>query len=723
MKRLIYIFFFSIYLLANSACTAMQFPELPKNYYTLANLARLDPNKPKHAACAFLMDAYEEERPDEENLATTLTLGSSIIAGFFPIIVSSSIIYNLITNKRIMNVSYVLEDLNDENKWSIYDVDASGWILLMPKKYEYYYIWAGLNVAKLGPTIHLDKISLPKIRMNKIESLPKQLAKIFLPKDQSATIWDFLLGGHGDKNTLIAGVSVAEMNNLLSYFDFHLNIGIAYIVSCSLGGKNRTLLETKENIPVSHAYIIIISSIADAPVSVKMPTEFLTNYFHLAAHVEDKTKTLNEILSLIKNSAGDQFSIPQVWLPGGLGFQTLKIDEKVEILGNVKVKAHELENKPIRIVSKDALLIYPQIIKPKLIIVPKLGRFALSRVSNLRPIYEDLLFDRIHKSPLEILNVSKWFPAIEKLKKEGYENLSEARWMDQRRLFRYPIFISMNPSDNAAHHFSDIDIVTIPLKRSNIGINGLLTFLRDSFIDVSAELKSDKEFFIDRLTGPNDIPLLLELQNFNYLHTLVMNRLFTIKKQKYPHGVIYLPADYLKWLQTYDDTILTRKTIQFLDKITADAYEAMKWKMDYFKDIPMTSSITLKNVWIKLSGAQGRSQMRITFTVESLTGPKHWIENIDFATGEPIYQSWNFQDFSFMHDDLVWPEEYQKKVKNLLMTQEGQLQATDVQKPLPEIIKQKKQKIEHSKEKAKKREEAMKLFIDKEIERRKSMNK
>ena len=158
-----------------------------------------------------------------------------------------------------------------------------------------------------------------------------------------------------------------------------MDTGVVYISTCFAGGKNINLLKMSDTgITFSHNFILIVGSATDAPTYVENEQEkFYLHYYNFSAFLQDKGTSLNKLLQEINtlnmhtDSPHGTSNIPQVWLPGGLGFQTFNIDERLFILGNVLVRVHEDEKKPITISDKQAVLVYPQSIKVPVIVKPR----------------------------------------------------------------------------------------------------------------------------------------------------------------------------------------------------------------------------------------------------------------------------------------------------------------------------------------------------------------
>ena len=353
------------------------------SYYSDKNLKDL--NKKgirKHAPLKILIDQYNSETPDEEKTeAVTQEFSYALQAGFFPIVVSQSIAYNYLVRKRDKrwqdNVSF--------DQWKLFDIPDTQFLLFMPKRYlTYYQPHTGFNLRKLSYASHLLKDPyrslISWLKKTKAPKSPKfyirDFEKLFVAtNEKKQPIWDIIFSGHGSYDPIhIGGLAPSDMQQILTFFA-RIPTATFYLASCYAGGKNIDLLQFEKAIDNRYIkplnYILIVGGITDTPTVVERDAQqFYHGFFDLAAKREGKGKMLDNLLveinrmNLASGSPHGTTNIPQVWLPGGLGFQTFNIDKRVASLGPVKVRVHEEENKPINLPNTTrAVLVYTGSIK------------------------------------------------------------------------------------------------------------------------------------------------------------------------------------------------------------------------------------------------------------------------------------------------------------------------------------------------------------------------
>lgn len=496
------------------------------DYYAVQNLKNLEKQgKRHHAPCIIFIDEKGQEKPTASAIEALTRDFNENLNAQFPCIVSSSVLYNLVFRKQNINdtqhpenkkVVDSLEKLTDDT-WKIYKLGESKFFLLLPTWYLTSYKSdeeSGLLLSKLRPltgvlptnarnpdfTVLINYLENDESKnKNKPASIVSALEQAFTQKryqhqeviQDKAPIWDCIIEGHGSLQTSIAGVSPGTMQTILLFFNNKVTAGVVTIVSCNAGGQNLSLLQWREkDVALTFNYILIVSSITDAPITKKLTEQFLKDYFLNAALIDSKgglEKLLKDLVPEEQRTSNRMFlnQLPQVWLPGGIGFQTLKISDYIEIIGLVTNRVHELEDKPFIIKNRHAILIYPDAIKVPMVV-----------------------------EPTDVIS----------LKREG-------TWTEfvigdpQREYFskRYPAFISMIPG-HAIHYFEDIrvkplfdnqseqSILTRPLAIIDLakrymgsGKRGILRFITDSFILPTLQRATQKIMLIDTLTGHNDL--------------------------------------------------------------------------------------------------------------------------------------------------------------------------------------------------------------------------
>ena len=372
-------------------------------YYTDANLVNLDNSgQARHAAMKILIDENNSEQADPAKGVLSQELARSLQDESFPVVTSASLLKNLLKATRKNKPESDLKTFMNEAgftsfRWDLYDVPQSQFILLMPKTFSI--LFQGRNIGlKQLPSLNAlipenaqsqnladfpYKKLIDWLKQNKkiIPFSPKDFDQIFASKSDKTPIWDFFVYGHGALQPIIAGLTPDQFNSMLSFFDKKIKTGTIFVISCYAGGKNRTLLETTEDgVQINHNFIFILGSIADSQVVVYFGqlhaniNKFLNN----AGFIQDKGTGLTNLLRHLASQIWSTYTIsthgatafPQVWLPGGYGFQTPNIIEGALTLGSVFLKKHKENNQPIIIENKIITLLYPPIIDVPLYIRP-----------------------------------------------------------------------------------------------------------------------------------------------------------------------------------------------------------------------------------------------------------------------------------------------------------------------------------------------------------------
>lgn len=461
---------------------------------------------------------HGNETPDAPEYADATTLTTMLGAAIWPVhlqlgdevypfIVSDSIVHNLLVRvNRGENIDFNSPALDD---WHIYKVQDTPLMLWVPKRY---------NAAKEGFLFEAKNlVELPNdedglrawLELNKLDMPfdPAQLFKVFKTRagkasvaDAELPVWDIVVNGHGNiaregalvpaDNAFIAGMSAKTMQELLKFLNNELNVGGLLIQTCSAGGQNIDLLQFDQAIGNSTLlalnFMIIVAAVSDM-TTISIPQDDWKSWKVFFDHMSsqrplgDLIRQINWISPSAVSPHGSR-NIPQVWVPGGLGFQTFQVDERLKILSKALVAAHEDEGSPIDIPgTTDALLIYPQSIGVPITVMGRpAGSTKFAGFGSREAAWDEFpTADEMLIRYPKIRDVN--------MPKVGYEV--------------FPKFISMKRAPKAVHHFKRIDVE-----------GGLISFIRDAFVepDLSA-IKSEKTFLIDELKGRNDLSLLLKL--------------------------------------------------------------------------------------------------------------------------------------------------------------------------------------------------------------------
>jgi hypothetical protein len=336
-----------------------------------------------------------------------------------------------------------------------------------------------------------------------------------------APIWDIFLSGHGGPkpDPVIANLKPIEMQELLAFFNNYMRIGVLIIASCYAGGENLSSIKFKEDInndkiffPLN--FIIIVNSVGDISTFVRLSTSFFATIFDIAQNLGNSAHhSLQNLLSKLgeinarPTDIHAQANIPQIILPGGIEIQSLTLNDAVMVLGKVKVRTAELENRSIEVYPKKLhndpkfdhvlnVLVYPQIINVPLIVrsshLPldfNLRELAKRQWENL-PTFSDI-----------ITRNEKFFDE-EKQQHIFIKKIDITTIKDNQYL--YPNIISMIHG-NASHYLSRMVVEGDAFK----GSGGIFMALRDVFCNL-AERPTLKTFYLERLEGSNDISLILK---------------------------------------------------------------------------------------------------------------------------------------------------------------------------------------------------------------------
>ena len=535
-----------------------------KVYYSRSKLKVLDTQgKQKHAPVSILIDEQNDERIEGTNIAITKLLVYKIkrYPDAYPIITSAHLFKNLLLrtkdpsrtkNETDLELSKIIgeKEITSE-EWDIYDIPQSQFVLLMPKYFvEIYGKNLGFkklpDMTNLLPTDEAISISTTQkinpykkiidwIEQNKklTPFSAKDFDQVFMSKSESIAppLWDFFIIGHGTTQPpLIANLSPNSFNSMLSFFDSKIKTGTIYVVSCMAGGKNRTLLETtKDGVQISHNYIFILGAISDS--IVKTQGEYLDqvthDFFNYAAFVQDRGESVSALLKKLiyfyptVETPHGATALPQIWFPGGFGFQTLNIVDSILSLGNVFLRIHQEENKPIIIDKQRVVLLYPSTINATLEVIPVRQAEAYYKPwKDLLFVFEPTFFKDTDEQTKQTV--------IDQLKKEGVlpsfleqlPGLAIAQSDANPNYYIYPEFISMQTGESKKHSISKIKVGT-KIAGSEVA-QGVLQFIREAFFDIGPK-EGSFTFFIDEITGINDLSL-----------TLAASRILSNIKEKHP---------------------------------------------------------------------------------------------------------------------------------------------------------------------------------------------
>lgn len=555
-----------------------QEPIMP--YYTPAVFNSLASGK-QHMPMLIIFDQLNDEKEDANNVSLSSLLARAIFAPATPILTTGSVLKNLLvrtrtyppnhlhsTNDKSIQLKQVMDRASlNSSVWSAYDVPQSQFILLMPKSFIQLNSSTGKNlgIKKLPSLDHLlpkNAVSIPladqtyqdlitwldsnknasertptnKEEYEKILSydISKDLDKIFINKsDDSSPIWDLFIDGHGtDTPPIIAGLNPAAFNKMLTFFDQKIKTGIVYVLSCSAGGQNRTLLETtQDGVQTNHTFTLILGSISNSTVISEPDSLFVTLviFFNNAGFIQDKGTSINNLMRYITRFDATSESyhgatrFPQIWFPGGYGFQTPQMVNGALTLGNVFLKTHKENNQPINVENTLVILLYPRVIDVPLTIIPfNLGANLKRQWKKLAFVSEDSFFAHIstpiQQSIIDGLRAENILPDYLLQLPE----VAQANNPVNPNYYLYPQFISMAPG-KADYLFSNITVITQLHGKQIAG--GILQFIRDAFFDPVK--KTEHTYFIDSLTGTNDISL-----------TLAASRLLARNNDKHPLEIL-----------------------------------------------------------------------------------------------------------------------------------------------------------------------------------------
>jgi hypothetical protein len=532
----------------------------PNGVYGAASSSSDVPDR-KHGQFIILVDSLENS--ENEHVAVVRSFATAITTLFVPFMASESIVHNFLTRNgradtkkdRCCNKSV------DWSRWDVYKIPDAPFMYFVPKVYIATHRNSGLllldedritfdpksfarqtkqqksdvefyaNLLRRVFQLRSKTSIQPHEHDLKIkEALEEQAATELLEEQKRLPVWDIIIHGHGNLTTdvdrpeesaNVAGVSVKTMKDMMKFFTNEIYVNTLFIETCSAGGQNANLLQFDKAIGndtlININFEIIVGAISDDPTWVDDATEDkwddFFRYAESALSLSDMLKILGSAQQRHAGSPHASSNIPQIWVPGGYGFQTYQIDDRIKVLSKVLVSAREDEQKAIRVPNTtEVVLVYPK----KISVPIEVGLFS-TQVANadelsLResawknvPAAGEILLSL----PNERISTLNDAPALARMMTENPNYKSDMQsFMSKRN--KYPRFISMLKGINNEHQLDRIELETQQDKETPIG--GVMQFIRDAFIpSITAETQSNQIFLIKELIGINDISLLLEL--------------------------------------------------------------------------------------------------------------------------------------------------------------------------------------------------------------------
>lgn len=417
----------------------------------------------KYRSFMMIIDLEHEETPNNDTRALTYTFATGMglkpedkylhYEPNFPrvaMLVSSSIIYNFMTCQKEPRSHFDKVGLAGEvdwESWRIYLVsnmslnkletnlhttsyvtaEDSYFFLFIPKEYpqnllierpenaisfqQLYPLLSSIERSSdhtkkdhstLGNLKRLFKFDNTK-KEDSILDILKNVFKLEKSDTASSPIWNIIIHGHGQKNSIIGGLSIENMQKVLLFLNNNINVGTLLIESCSAGGINSSLLQLDQTIGnntlIQLHYTLIIGSISDEPTYADNASSTKWMHFFSKASSEESLADIIKILNVQQKSKLDPFgsaNIPQVWIPGGFGFQTYQVDKRIKIISKALTIAHEDENRPIEIPQEtEVVLVYPQVVNVPLILRKPWPEFiSMMKTLDKKDLYfKELILD------------------------------------------------------------------------------------------------------------------------------------------------------------------------------------------------------------------------------------------------------------------------------------------------------------------------------------------
>lgn len=564
----------------------------------------------EHRPLLIFVDQQNSENPTNTGLgAITTEFIQALQQKSGAILVSQTILFNTIYRKFKLNDPKHPENRSlgsldiSSNSWELYEIPQSQFYALIPESASWEYSGKlktetfskkdlsnndeSLNglIQELDPS----KNPQPPFSIQEFES-------IF--SDNKEFVWDIYIAGHGTKDELICNFSLKDFQSILKFFTDRIVTGVCIVSSCYAGGTNLSAISMQKQFGKKYAsffslpnFIIIVTNIEDSP-SFASSSNFNDIFSHAASLAdgnESNLKTLLQSLNTLTPGASSihaYANIPQIILPGGIFIQSLVPDASIQVIGKVNAKAKEIEKKSIEIKGKSNVLIYPNVINAPLDISPT-SRSDISeemKISQWRFLPN---FNEFFRGFGVVQNIKE----IVSEKAESFPTLNgKISSLKKTRNEIFPNLISMGFGDSS-NRFLSINVIGSQTQ-------GVINFIRDSFLDINRR-KTTKTFLIDKLTGPNDLALLLE-------------------------------------------------AIRALKAYTHDGEPEYLVQSDLEKDIQNKDNITLKNVIIETTGIKfqnkaGDIESRVKTSIEFATDNAAWkfaFDGQNIVKDQPL---WDFK--------------------------------------------------------------------------------
>lgn len=518
----------------------------------------------EHGQFIILYDRHENA--ERGPISVVKSLADVVINTRHPFMVNARLVNNfLIRNARAEKRDICCSKPVDWNAWDVYKVPGEGFLYFVPKAYIQEHPNHGLllraeDSVSSDPKSLMDAVqkreseifninilrhvfqlrSKPKIqpheRNQSLNDREEQEPSIeLLQEQQRLPIWDIVLNGHGslanidapapEESTVIAGISVKKMKEVFKFFANELYVSTVLIQTCSVGGRNANLLQFDRaignNTLLSLNFAVILASVSDELTTGFNVVPKWNVFLTLAASAAPLGSMLK---ALDVDPVGSHWSphassnIPQVWIPGGYGFQTYQVDDRVKILSKVFVAAREDEQRTINIPNTtEVVLVYPT----KIDVPVKIGLFNKPwdrggsdwRIIeyNLRTeawIRVPSVVELLAELPEATISSLQDAPALAGLKMKHANFKQDVAYS---KYYIYPGFVSMLKSADNQHTFNRIELA-VALSENAALADGVMTFIRDAFVPsliTGSEIR--QMYTINELTGNNDISLLLEL--------------------------------------------------------------------------------------------------------------------------------------------------------------------------------------------------------------------
>ncbi len=392
---------------------------------------------------AMLFDEIGDEPINGNSHRLSFELISSFTQKSFPIIVSSSTVYNFCfhkttfkeivlslnapANKAPILISF---DLTHDD-WYCYDHPEADIMLFIPKGYAAQFTDASsknnddiLKECGFNPT-HLKKIDrfspdilfqYLKDKSHKKPKLPTIIAleSLFLiPSRPNPRTWNIYLAGHGNTDYSIAGLYKSNFLQLLSVLQ-KINCSFLHYVTCYAGGFNQNMVKDQlSDLKVN--FIVSTQGINESlTYGAFFGSPYITDFFKMTEFffgnpiqfieqgVRQKNWQKDPIATIVKtviDTTQLDFTQPFVYLPTVGVFNALKVDDSVKIITESLAKAYAFEDKVIDFTAPG---ITTAIIYPNYIAIPLKMKSNIAIVSPTKP-GPTLVLPKNAKADLHIL--------------------------------------------------------------------------------------------------------------------------------------------------------------------------------------------------------------------------------------------------------------------------------------------------------------------------------